>query len=85
MQNNTNDRLVKLCTWLGFKAHRQGGGSAVSLFYIPVPVRLAEGVKKGPTASKSVSIAGSKTLFMKILGQNDCFFKLHGIWYLTKT
>ena len=41
--------------------------------------------KLGFYASPTVSIAVPKSLSMKILGQNGCFFKLHGIWYLTKT
>jgi hypothetical protein len=58
---------------------------AASHFYISVPVRLPEAVKQGFRASSTASIAGSKSLFMKILGQNGRFFKLHDIWYLTKT
>jgi hypothetical protein len=57
----------------------------VSRFYIPVPVRLPGGEIWAFGARQTASLAGVKGLFMKILGQNGCFFKLHDIWYSTMT
>jgi len=44
-----------------------------------------KGEKPGLYARQTACIAGPKSLFMRILGQNGCFFKLHDIWYSTKT
>ncbi|OQP60953.1 hypothetical protein A3860_04285 [Niastella vici] len=73
MQNKTNDCLVKLCTWLGFKAdrpclaepsRRRSGGPALLFFpfYITVPVRLPEGVKTGAGCQSVCLISRPKNL-----------------------
>lgn len=50
------------------------GSHTASRFYMRIPVRPARSEKGAIHASLTACIAASKGLFMKILGQNDCFF-----------
>jgi len=83
--NKTNDCSVKLYTVLVPNPFNRLTIQTVSRFYIPVPVRWP-GRQNAPFCARPTAcLAGVKGLFMKILGQNGCFFKLHDIWYSTKT